>query len=586
MNTVQPPMYKWQELPWKKYERAVFKLQKRIYQASQRGDIQAVHKLQRLLLSSWSAKCLAVRRVTQDNRGKNTAGIDGVKSLNPNQRLQLAKTLKLSRTAQPVRRVWIDKPGKTEKRPLGIPTLRNRAEQALAKLALEPEWEARFEPNSYGFRPGRSAHDAVEAIFKSLSHQAKFVLDADIRKCFDRINHQAILLKLQTFAILRRAIRAWLKAGVIEDNKLFPTLQGSPQGGVISPLIANIALHGLETIVTSKHPQAKLVRYADDMIVLHTNEQVLKQIQQRISEWLKDIGLELNMEKTRIVHTLNPTTETAGFDFLGFNIRQYPVGKTHAKKKKHQVAEQSRFKTIIKPSQEAIRRHQQKLRQVIKASMMMDQTRLSGQLNPIIKGWTNYYATVVSKKTFVRLDYLLFIKLVRWAKKRHPTKSWQWITHKYWHPQRGRWIFTSKDGFPLLRHSQTPCKKYVKVQGSRSPYDGDWIYWSQRQARYPDVPKPVAILLKRQAGRCSLCGLYFRPEDQPEVDHILPKAQGGQDRYSNWQLLHRHCHHKKTAAEAQANRGANNNSQSSEEPCEANVSRTVLKPSSRGDSVA
>lgn len=178
MNTATRPMYEWQDLPWRKIERAVFKLQKRIYQASQRGDTKAIHKLQRLLISSWSARCLAVRRVTQDNRGKNTAGVDGVKTLTPPERLQLAQTLTLSQTACPVRRVWIPKPGKVEKRPLGIPTLSNRAEQALAKLALEPEWEARFEPNSYGFRPGRSAHDAIEAIFKNICLQAKYVLDA------------------------------------------------------------------------------------------------------------------------------------------------------------------------------------------------------------------------------------------------------------------------------------------------------------------------------------------------------------------------------------------------------------------------
>jgi RNA-directed DNA polymerase len=172
MNTATRPLYKWQDLPWKKFERAVFKLQKRIYQASKRGDTQAVHKLQCLLVNSWSAKCLAVRRVTQDNRGKNTAGIDGIKSLKPKERLQLAEKLELPDTASPVRRIWIPKPGKSEKRPLGIPIMRNRAEQALAKLALEPEWEARFEPNSYGFRPGRSTHDAIEAIFNNICHQA------------------------------------------------------------------------------------------------------------------------------------------------------------------------------------------------------------------------------------------------------------------------------------------------------------------------------------------------------------------------------------------------------------------------------
>jgi RNA-directed DNA polymerase len=221
MNTATRPMYEWQDLPWKKIERTVFKLQKRIYQASQRGDMKAVHKLQRLLISSWSARCLAVRRVTQDNRGKKTAGVDGVKSLTPSERLSLAQTLKLSQTACPVRRVWIPKPGKVEKRPLGIPTLSNRAEQALAKLALEPEWEARFEPNSYGFRPGRSTHDAIEAIFNAICRRTKYVLDADIAACFDKISHSAVLTKLHTYPVMRRAIRAWLKAGVMDGKSYF-----------------------------------------------------------------------------------------------------------------------------------------------------------------------------------------------------------------------------------------------------------------------------------------------------------------------------------------------------------------------------
>lgn len=185
MNTAQQPMYEWKDLPWKNIERSVFKLQKRIYQASLHDDRKTVHKLQRLLIKSWHGRCLAVRRVTQDNRGKNTAGIDGVKRLSPKQRLHLAETLCLRQKARPVRRVWIPKPGKTEMRPLGIPTMRDRAEQALAKLAMEPEWEARFEPNSYGFRPGRSAHDAIEAIFQSICLKAKYVLDADIAQCFD-----------------------------------------------------------------------------------------------------------------------------------------------------------------------------------------------------------------------------------------------------------------------------------------------------------------------------------------------------------------------------------------------------------------
>src|SRR4028118_133308 len=236
----------WRDIPWKKLEKCVFKLQKRIYRAASRGDVKTVRKLQKTLMRSWSAKCLAVRRVTQDNQGKKTAGVDGIKSLSPVQRLALVKRLKISRKASPLRRVWIPKPGTDEKRGLGIPTTHDRALQALVKLALEPEWEARFEPNSYGFRPGRSCHDAIGAIFNAVSQKSKYVLDADIAKCFDRINHKALLEKLNTFPTIRRQVRAWLQAGVMDGKELFPTREGTPQGGVISPLLSNIALHGME----------------------------------------------------------------------------------------------------------------------------------------------------------------------------------------------------------------------------------------------------------------------------------------------------------------------------------------------------
>jgi RNA-directed DNA polymerase len=276
MSTATASVYEWKTLDWKQIEKQVFKLQKRIYRAAQRDDVKTVHRLQRLLMTSWSAKCLAVRRVTQDNRGKNTAGVDGVKSLPPTERADLGRTLQLPKKAQPTRRVWIPKPGtQDEKRPLGIPTLHDRAAQALAKLALEPQWEAKFEANSYGFRPGRGCHDAIEAIFNTVSKRASFVLDADIAKCFDRINHTALLNKLQTFPTLRRAIRAWLQSGV-DQGELFPTTEGTPQGGVVSPLLANIALHGLEevicTVLVKLRPKGsrqtwkpQVIRYADDV---------------------------------------------------------------------------------------------------------------------------------------------------------------------------------------------------------------------------------------------------------------------------------------------------------------------------------
>jgi RNA-directed DNA polymerase len=245
-NTSLKTTAEWRLINWRKLERRVYKLQKRIYRASQRGDIKALRKLQKMLMKSWSARALAVRRVTQDNQGKKTAGVDGLKSLSPKQRLDLVTKLRLGTKASPTRRVWIPKPGTEEKRPLGIPTMNDRALQALVKLALEPEWEARFEPNSYGFRPGRSCHDAIGAIFDSIRFKAKYVLDADIAKCFDRISQEKLLAKLNTFPTLRRQVRSWLKAGVMDGKELFPTSEGTPQGGVISPLLANIALHGME----------------------------------------------------------------------------------------------------------------------------------------------------------------------------------------------------------------------------------------------------------------------------------------------------------------------------------------------------
>jgi RNA-directed DNA polymerase len=276
-KTLNNQTVEWKDINWRKLERVAFKLQKRIFQASERGDVKACRKLQKTLIRSWSAKCIAVRRVTQDNQGKNTAGVDGVKSLTPKQRTNLVCKLKLEGKVKPSRRVNIPKPGTTETRPLGIPTINDRALQALCKMALEPEWEAHFEPNSYGFRPGRSCHDAIEAIFGSINAKSKYVLDADIAKCFDRIDHKALLSKIHTYPTMSRMIKQWLKAGYCVQGNLFPTDDGTPQGGVISPLLANIALHGMEervmqyaeTLKGGKRDNRKalsLVRYADDFV--------------------------------------------------------------------------------------------------------------------------------------------------------------------------------------------------------------------------------------------------------------------------------------------------------------------------------
>src|SRR6266700_2977769 len=443
----------WNRVPWKKLEQHCFRIQKRIYRASQRGNQRAVHKLQKLLMKSAAARLLAVRRVTQENQGKKTAGVDGVKSVRPQARLVMATHIHPEnwehQTPKPVRRVWIPKPGKAERRPLGIPPMIERCKQALAKLALEPEWEAKFEPNSYGFRPGRSCHDAIDAIYISINQKPKYVLDADIEKCFDRISHPALLAKLQTFPFLRRVIKGWLKAGVIENGAWFPTKKGTPQGGVCSPLLANIALHGLEQEITSAFPalvhgerwKPTVVRYADDLVLLHWDKAVVEQVQQLVSTWLANMGLTLKPSKTCITHTLTPCENHLGFDFLGFHIQQFPVGKTHSGKGRD--GRQLGFKTLITPSETAIKRHQQALKALIKTHTALPQKVLIKHLNAHIRGWSNYYSSVCAKRCFTQMDTYLFQTLWQWSKRRHPNTSAKWRAKPYWHPEQGKWQFAT-----------------------------------------------------------------------------------------------------------------------------------------------
>jgi RNA-directed DNA polymerase len=541
-------MYDWQDLPWPKVERKIHKLQRRIYRASHRGDTNTVHSLQRWLLRSWYAQLLAVRRVTQDNQGKNTPGVDGLTCLEPEHRLQLAQTLKRDTPPQPIRRVWIPKPGTDEQRPLGIPTITDRARQALVLLVLEPEWEAKFEPNSYGFRPGRSCHDAIDALFKSIYRKPKYVLDADIAQCFDRISHDALLAKLNTFPKLRRLLKGWLEAGVLEGNQLFPTKEGTPQGGVLSPLLANVALHGMENILHETFPKGQtvnghkvnqtptLIRYADDLVVCHPDLEVMRHCQHILQEWLRPLGLELKPSKTRIRHTLQPLEGETGFDFLGFTIRQFLVGQYHSGKASN--GQLLGFKTIIKPSTTKVQLHNQRLREIVRQHQGAPQQALIAKLNPLIRGWCNYYHTVVSKETFATCDHVLHQQLRRWANRRHPHKGKHWTVQKYWRlPQ---WTFGPVNGKPLVKHKDTRITRPIKVQGTRSPYDGDWGYWAGRMGRYPGMPPWKTKRIQEQGGKCVPCGLYFRPGDLVEIHHW--DKNRGNNRRHNLAALHRHCH--------------------------------------------
>jgi RNA-directed DNA polymerase len=535
----------WQGIPWKKVQRHVFRLQKRIYQAMQRGQVRTVRKLQNLLVKSWYARLLAVRRISQENRGKHTAGIDGVKSLTPAGRWRLSNAIRLDGQATPLRRTWIPKRGSAdEKRPLGIPTQHDRAQQTLVRQALEPAWEAKLSPHTYGFRPGRSCWDAIEAIFHGIKFRPQYALKVDIAKCFDRICHDALLAKTQVSSGIRRQLKAWLKAGIMEDTHLFPTTAGTPQGGSISPLLALIALQGMDEAITQVYPRARVIAYADDGVVLHEDRQVLEHCQQLLMTWLAEIGLTLNEAKCHISHTLEG--DQPGFDFLGFHIRQYRVGTYQSGRGPD--GQRLGYKTLIKPAKANIQNHLAGLGQIIQRGKALSQGTLIRQLNPKIRGWANYYRTSVSQAVYARLDFLLWEKLRAWTRRRHPRKSIGWVIERYWHRLGTRRAFamspTSPDAVHLCTHSEVAITRHVKVMGNRSPYDGDWVYWSTRQGRHPGVSPRLAKLLKGQHGRCRYCGLFFQHDDRIEVDHISGDRRDS--RYANLQALHGHCHDAKT----------------------------------------
>src|SRR5919202_3241670 len=561
----QPNTEGWKAINWRTAERYVFKLQKRIYAASRRGDVKRIRKLQKMLMRSWYNRVLSVRRVTQDNTGKNTAGVDGIKSLSPAARLKLASQLKLTGKSHPTRRVWIPKPGRDEKRPLGIPTMYDRALQAVVKAALEPEWEATFEPNSYGFRPGRSCHDAIRQIKNCIQGEAKYVLDVDIAKCFDRINHETLLQKLNTKGKVRQQIKAWLKSGVIDQGAFTATSEGTPQGGVISPLLANIALHGLENRIkdyAETLPGRKrdnltslsLIRYADDFVVLHEDKAVVQRCREIISEWLYGIGLELKPEKTGLTHTLKSEWSEdgkAGFDFLGHHIQQYPAGKYRSDRTA--PGRILGFDTLITPSKKASKEHQEEIGRLIVKHRSSSQSALIKDLNPVIRGWISYYSNSDAQSVgeLKKQDNLIYLKLRRWAKRR--CKDTNKGHRKYWASIGGNnWVFATRSGknpLRLLSHTEfgSSSTEYVKVKGDKSPFDGDTVYWSIRLGTHPEMSSRKAKLLKQQKGKCSWCELRFQEWDVMEIDHKIPRALGGKDEWNNLQLLHRHCHDEKTA---------------------------------------
>ena len=553
----------WKDINWLRTNEAVFRLQLRIYRAAANEEWEKMYKLQKLLISSANAKFLSVRRVTQDNSGKKTPGVDGKIIQSPKEKFKLAQSLKLDGKSSPIRRTYIPKPDGSQ-RPLGIPTIEDRAKQMLAYLALSPQWEAQFEEGSYGFRPGRSVFDAIEHVWVGICKKPKWVLDADISKCFDTINHKYLLDKSNTYPEMQKQLKAWLKAGILYGGEYaFPEM-GIPQGGIISPLLANIALHGLRAKLDAyintlggHHPNNRqsltYVRYADDFIIMYPDKEVLENLINVIQEFLKPIGLELNSKKTRMMHTLSTEESPIRFTFLGFDIIQkekwVKMRETVTKRKSKQ-----NFITLITPSKEGVKRHKLKIREIIRRYRGANQERLIQKLNPIIREWALSKRTQISSKTFQALDAYLFIHLWKWARKRHPKMSKYKLKEKYWHQVGKRnWVFGVKTEdqvtITLQLHSKIPIKRHSKVKGKASPFDGDLIYWSKRTGSNPLIPPIKAKLIKEQKGICGICKKPFLPDDIIERDHIVPRALGGRNQRSNVHVVHNYCHREKTNQE-------------------------------------
>jgi RNA-directed DNA polymerase len=530
----------WHSVNWKLAHRNVRRLQARIVKALKAGKERKVRALQFILARSLSGRAIAVKRATT-NRGKKTPGVDGEIWDTPRKKAQAVEQLR-SRGyhSQPLRRKAIPKKNGGQ-RFLGIPTMKDRAIQALYALTLDPIAETLADPNSYGFRRERSPADAIEQCFGVLARRtsAQWVLEGDIKACFDHISHEWLL---DHIPLPKSTLRKWLKAGYMKQDRWYPTDSGTPQGGTISPVLANMALDGLEqelrrqfgpTHRLRNRHQVNLIRFADDFVTTGRTKELLEdKVQPVVESFLAERGLLLSATKTHITHI------SEGFDFLGQNLRKHGP------------------KLLIRPSNGSVKAILGKVRAVIKANPQANAGHLVIQLNPIIRGWANYHRHIVSKKTFNKVDWLIYGMMWRWAQRKHRKKSVAWRNQKYFKPHGNRRrVFTGEvrnsDGTTkqvhLYQAAKTPIVRHRKIKGAANPYDQEWeVYFEERlNRRMIDNPKGYRRLLQlwlEQDGKCLVCGQKLAEERDWNVHHLCKRVEGGEDTLDNLVLLHSNCH--------------------------------------------
>ncbi|CAG9237507.1 Group II intron reverse transcriptase/maturase [Paraburkholderia tropica] len=532
----------WYAVDWRRVERNVRGMQVRIAKATREGNWRKGRALQRMLTRTLSAKLYAVRRVTQ-NQGARTAGVDRELWDSPESRWEAVGKLKRrGYKPLPLRRVFIPKANGKE-RPLGIPTMRDRAMQALYLLALEPVAESTSDPNSYGFRINRSTADAMSQIFVAMSQKgsARWVLEADIKGCFDYISHDWLISHV---LMDKEILRKWLKAGLIYKGQLQATEAGTPQGGIISPTLANVTLNGLEReliaqlvakfgIAKAKKLKVNVVRYADDFVITGDSREVLeREVRPWVEAFLAVRGLRLSEEKTRIAHI------DEGFDFLGWNFRKYSG------------------KLLIKPSKKNAQAFYRKVSETISGNKTVRQEDLIQLLNPMLRGWAQYHSRVVAKQAYSRMESLVFRRLWWWSKRRHPNKGAGWVRKKYFHSDGDRaWIFAvpvvrddgSKGLNELYQLRDTSIRRHRKIKGDFNPFDPEWEQYGEqlRQARMEGSMrhrKQWVSLYMSQGGLCAHCGGALTKETGWHNHHLEYRVHGGSDALFNRVLLHPDCH--------------------------------------------